>query len=173
MKKVLIFTILFFIFPIAAFAKTLNISAYIDSNIKENIDEIIVSFESSTGEDGVVDYSLTPSKSYKTTVTNFSDEDEVNFLYGTLVVDKVVDSIGQYNVECTDIKENNGVYTIVLKVTDPSIVVTTNVQDNTKKEDNAKERKIIAYGIIGIVSIVLLIFILLVLIKVLRASNMY
>ena len=71
MKKVLLFTIMLLLFPMVASAKTLNITALVDSNIKENVTELLVTFDSSIGEDGVVDYSLNKSKNFKRTIKNW------------------------------------------------------------------------------------------------------
>ena len=172
MKKVLLFTILLLLFPMVASAKTLNITALVDSNIKENVTELLVTFDSSIGEDGVVDYSLNKSKNFKRTIKDFPDSDEVLFLYGTVVVDGVIDSLGKYSVECLSTQESNGTYNILLKVTDPTAVTTTKVQD-TQKADTSKYKRFIAYSILGFVGIIILIFVLLILIKVLRTSRMY
>ena len=54
------------------------------------------------------------------------------------------------------------------------IVTTTKAQvEKKEKKDNSKERKIIAYGLIGITFIIILIGLFMFLIKATRASNMY
>jgi len=178
MKRILVFTILLFIFPMITNAKVVKINAYVDPSVKGNVNEIIVSFESSTGEDGIVDYSLLSSNGFKAVINDFSDQDPVKFSYGTLVVNNTVDSVGRYNVELMNLTEKEGTYELTLKVTDSTVVTTTQVTNTNENEENNEEKKqnnnmIITYGIIAIVVIVILIALAIFGIKTMHASNLY
>ena len=176
MKKLgLILLFIVLIFPFNVHAKTINIKANIASDIKNvDINEVIVSLEKEDEPEGTIEYSLLKKDNYILTINDFPDNAPVEFVYGSIVINKKIDSVGRYVVKCKEIMENGGVYNIVVSVEDSKSTTTTTVTQVAKEtEKDNKFSKELAYYLMIFIVLALLIFGLIFLIKIKKADNMY
>ncbi|MBQ7240465.1 MAG: hypothetical protein IJS56_03395 [Bacilli bacterium] len=179
MKKIIIFISLFFLFPACTFAKTVSMSAMIDSRIKDNITSLTVVFDSSTSESGFEEYTLNKSNDFKLRVSDFPNDDEVNFIYGTVDVNGVADSVGRYRIDCSKTTSKDlvvvkfSVFDTSLTTTTVTTVINNDEEEQEENNENKETKKLISYMIVALVVIILVIVVLIFLIKALRASKMY